>query len=257
MIRNAVGNVRWWEIPGVIAAYQAIGAPSQRDSYENVGKAMAGRYVATPGVAPTWHGATGWGFNGSTQYLTVATSPVVATAWTMILRCSVPNITEAGSVFAIANDADQYVKYFAVANFTKVQARSGNAVWTSADYGRDANNHVWCITEADVYKDGYYVASIVGGSSITGTYIGIGALRLSWTILSFINCTVQAAVICSRTLSPAEVWHASRQMAYCDVNPDWNAWAPRRRYWYAPLTLLGNKKWILDVNCGSNIIEYN
>jgi hypothetical protein len=45
---------------------------------------------------------------------------------------------------------------------------------------------------------------------------------------------IQTVVIASRTLSPAEMWLASRQVAYCEQNPDWNAWARRRRYFYAP-----------------------
>jgi hypothetical protein len=30
------------------------------------------------------------------------------------------------------------------------------------------------------------------------------------------------------------MWTASRQMAYCDVNPDWNVWARRRQWYLAP-----------------------
>jgi hypothetical protein len=45
---------------------------------------------------------------------------------------------------------------------------------------------------------------------------------------------MRAIAICARTLNAAELWSASRQMQYCDVNPDWSAWGRRRRWYYGP-----------------------
>lgn len=65
----------WWVVPGktCVAAYQPIGAASLAASYVNL--ANPGTYDAAPGVAPTWASATGWTFNGSTQYLTTGITP--------------------------------------------------------------------------------------------------------------------------------------------------------------------------------------
>lgn len=60
----------WYTAPSgatAVAAYDAVGAASLADSYEN--EANPGTYTAAPGVAPTWAHGTGWMFNGTTQYL--------------------------------------------------------------------------------------------------------------------------------------------------------------------------------------------
>lgn len=67
-----------------VAAYQPKGAASLAASYTNL--ANPGTYDAAPGVAPTFDAATGWTFNGSTQYL--STGIYVASGWSWILRWS-------------------------------------------------------------------------------------------------------------------------------------------------------------------------
>lgn len=68
--RGAGSAANWWEAGGAtncVAAYQPKGAASLAASYVNL--ANPGVFDAAPGVAPTWDAATGWSFNGSTQYL--------------------------------------------------------------------------------------------------------------------------------------------------------------------------------------------
>ena len=82
----AAAAVPWYlagGAPAPIAAYQPKGAASLAASYVNL--ANPGTYDAAPGVAPTHASATGWTFNGNTQYLTtnVATS---GSAWSIVLR---------------------------------------------------------------------------------------------------------------------------------------------------------------------------
>lgn len=87
---GAAAAVSWWLSGGVsasnaVAVYQPIGAASLAASYINL--ANPGTYNAAPGVAPSWASATGWGFDGSTQYLTTGVT-VNANTWSMIVRFS-------------------------------------------------------------------------------------------------------------------------------------------------------------------------
>lgn len=67
----------WWDndgaISGCLAAWQPIGAASLAASYVNL--ANPGTNDASPGTAPTFGAATGWTFNGSTQYLNTGLTP--------------------------------------------------------------------------------------------------------------------------------------------------------------------------------------
>lgn len=78
----------WWEPTTgsytVVAAYQAKGAASLAASYVNL--ANPGTYNAAPGVAPTFDTATGWTFNGSSNYL--ATGVVPGDGWSIFVRFS-------------------------------------------------------------------------------------------------------------------------------------------------------------------------
>jgi hypothetical protein len=62
----------------------------------------------------------------------------------------------------------------------------------------------------------------------------VGAYNLGGTTTSPLAGNIQALAVYARTLSPAEVWTASRQMQYCDVNDEWSAWARRRQWYYGP-----------------------
>lgn len=79
----------WWDnsgaISGCVAAYQPIGAADLAASYVNLQN--PGTYNAAPGTAPTFATATGWTFNGSTQYLTTG-GVVPAAGWSAIVRFS-------------------------------------------------------------------------------------------------------------------------------------------------------------------------
>lgn len=70
--------VSWWLSGGIsaancLAAYTPKGAASLAASYDNnaaPGNGLAdGAYDTAPGVAPSFDAATGWTFNGSSQYL--------------------------------------------------------------------------------------------------------------------------------------------------------------------------------------------
>lgn len=85
-----VSSIPWYLSGGIpqancIAAYKAIGAAGLAASYVNL--ANPGTYNLTaPTAAPTFDIATGWTFNGSTQYLATGITPPDARTWTMIAR---------------------------------------------------------------------------------------------------------------------------------------------------------------------------
>jgi hypothetical protein len=81
-----VVSAHWRSGANCIAAYQPKGAADLAASYVNV--ANPGTYNAAPGVAPTFDTATGWTFNGSTQYLDTGIVPVNNQAWSGFVRFS-------------------------------------------------------------------------------------------------------------------------------------------------------------------------
>ena len=85
------GAVPWWLSGGIsaancVAAYQPKGAASLAASYVNL--ANPGTYNAAPGVAPTFDAATGWTFNGFSQYLTTGIIPSFFSQITLAVRFS-------------------------------------------------------------------------------------------------------------------------------------------------------------------------
>jgi hypothetical protein len=87
----------WWDndgaISGCVAAYAAVGAASLAASYVNLQN--PGTYDASAGVAPTFAAATGWTFNGTTQYLTTGITPANDQTWS-VLVCFSDGATQGG-----------------------------------------------------------------------------------------------------------------------------------------------------------------
>lgn len=115
--------VPWWLSGGIaaancVAAYQPIGAASLAASYINL--ANPGTYDAAPGVAPTFNAATGWTFDGATQYLKTGIVPLVDHSYSLFIQFT--NRTNAGSpsrstnptfeaIFGFYTDAGQVIYY--------------------------------------------------------------------------------------------------------------------------------------------------
>lgn len=222
----------WFNAPGIQAAYQPIAAPDPFAARQNVGNdgRMAGRNVAMPGVAPTWSSATGWQFDGTTQYLNTAVIPQKNTSALVAFKNAQADTSyltffgaygNAGVRFTIGNRAGITGPYFTYGN---------------AEYGGTYQNHVngvaglsagWC------YFDGRLIAAIGTWSGAATLAIYIGAYNPpAWL---YVPSSIQRAVMISQNcLTPAHMAQYSRQMAYCHVNPDWSAWGRRRQYYYAP-----------------------
>jgi hypothetical protein len=96
----------WWAAGGisasVVGAYQAIGAASLASSYVNL--VHPGTHDLTVVVAPTWAKATGWAFNGTTQYLVTDIVPSAAQNTSAVVRFSnADNTAAAISVLGVSS----------------------------------------------------------------------------------------------------------------------------------------------------------
>lgn len=222
-----------------------IGAPDPVSARMNVGRTdalgnhrVAGRYTATPGVAPTWSAATGHVFNGTTQYLDTGYLPNATT--TILARFSNASLSSnlypqvagqntTGATNTFSNWGNP--PYFRAYNWGG-SVVFGGAALSSAIMGLAGNQ---------AFLNGYADFAAISGSYGTATRsIFIGARQANAGGAEYhYTGRILSVLIASRTLSPVEVWLASRQMAYCEQNPDWNAWARRRMYFYAPSAAAG------------------
>ena len=218
----------WCNLPGAVAALQPIGAPGSLLARYNQAHGGDNRYKATDGVAPVWSGVAGWTFNGSTEWLDSGILPTATTS--MLVRYSDAtafDVVVFGSYSG--NDTTRFTFY--------AKSSGSNAIAEHAAgltiAGGAPSAGVVAIAGQQAYLDG----STFGGT-IPGTWSGTATATIGIAKqnghTAYGACKVQAVLIVERTLSPAEVWQASRQMAYCHANPDWSAWGRRRRYYYAP-----------------------
>jgi hypothetical protein len=217
----------WFNLPGIVAAYQPIGAPDPVQARYNQAHGGDNRYKATDGVAPTWHGAAGWTFNGSTQYLATGYAPL-STAETIIVRFS--GGTTSAADYILVGSADTGAINAHVIRQTNLSAqrlyRNGTAGLTA---GASVASGVMGFSGSAAYLNGLTDGTI-SGLAISGTALAIGAVNSNGTILAFYLGSIQAVAIYNRTLSPAEMFAVSRQMAHVERNPDWSAWGRRRKW---------------------------
>jgi hypothetical protein len=221
---------RWYELGGIVAAYQPVAAPSSIDARQNVGRGRLGTFTATPGVAPTWSPATGWTFNG-TQYLSTGIVPQLG--YSMLGRFS-NGVALAPNALCGCSDTGGawrfYLRPFMAAGTHRYGY--GNGVLTPSG---GLISGVMGLAGTNGYLNG--ILEGTAGTWVNATlpvYIGAEYSTLGPTVGNFWIGNGLSIAIYSRTLSAAEMWQASLQMKYCDANPDFNAWAPRRRWFIAP-----------------------
>lgn len=161
----------WWAVTGktCVAAYQPKGAADLAASYVNL--ATPGTYNAAPGTAPTHASATGWTFNGSTQYL--LTNIVATNAQSWILR--IANTTEQGRGAFGAYEAGKvnvnfYPKYSGGRRYFRCSGSFDEVA--PADFAAG----VAAGTPAAAYWNGASVGAMSGnftGSSTITIYLGV------------------------------------------------------------------------------------
>ncbi len=226
----------WWNLPGVVAAYQPVRAPGPLLARYNMRAGGTNAYRAEPGVLPTWGAATGWTFDGTTQYLRVAMTP--RADWSLLMRFSnfSGGATSAqGLCGGVGNDDITTMLYLNPNYNNSAHVYNNMSRRTAGDtliVSPALTGGVLAVAGARGYLNGVAEGNVTQVAHRDTPYIAIGAVYLvNWGVAWFVPASIQACAIFARTLSAAEVWAVTRQMAYCDVNPDWSVWA-RQRQWY-------------------------
>jgi hypothetical protein len=169
---RAGGAALWYRAGGAplpVAAYQPIGAASLAASYVNL--ANPGTYDAAPGVAPTWASATGWGFNGFTQYLKSGVIPENNQTWAMLVR--IANGVSPSGIRVIAGSRGALPEYYFevwhgdanVIYYGNGAEKAGSASITSGVLG---------VAGTTGYKNGNVDCTAIGtqGTNAAAIYLG-------------------------------------------------------------------------------------
>lgn len=214
-----------WNMSGCVAYYQPVMAPNPLLARYNQAQGGSARHKLTPvSTTPTYSPILGWGGG----YWATGIVPENSN-WSMVLRY----VVSGSSTFAGTYDV---AKIFNAQRFGTT-LYFGNGTYTNS--GVVDNAGTVAIAGRIGYIDGVAWGPI-GADWSGGTHdIYVGGINSGGTPTSPTAGYIAAIVICRRILSPAEVWHASRQMQYCDVNPDWSAWGRRRQWFYGPQVAAG------------------
>lgn len=220
----------WWDnggaISGCVAAYQPIGASSLAASYTN--KANPGTYDAAPGTAPTFAAATGWTFNGTTQYLRTFYSPPNQAAFSAIVRFSgalttgtrtllaTPNTTVSTNlgIFQALFPAPYYVNNAGTGGLAAV---SGGvlAIATNQGYKDGATDGTTFVGAGAAWKEMYIAA--YNGSSVgyyfSGVVQAIAIYNTTLTAGEVATLTTAMNALTNVTSTPAML-HAAQRAAF-------------------------------------------
>lgn len=198
----------WWKVAGktCLAAYQPKGAASLAASYVNL--ANPGTYDAAPGVAPTWAAATGWAFNGGTQYLDTGIVP--ASGWSMLVRYSTTFNYDAFLVGSTDGaNAAFYLERWFVATHAIFYGNGGS----SGKYNIPNSYGVIGVAGNRGYCDGIDVGVTIPPWSGVTTYQIILGGRNNGGTLELRPSTIAALIIYSAVLTAGEVATVSAVMA--------------------------------------------
>lgn len=212
----------WHSMPGIVAAYQPIGAPSASRARWNMARGGDTRHGAAEGVLPTFNPANGWGFDGSSQYLKTTLHP--SEVLTLLIQFT-------GAVNADSYSGAYDFRMFPISSGTCFFERSSFVI---ADAYTDGNIGM---SGSQGYRDGLPYGAAMSGTPYDGYHILIGAQGedpMPDGSVKYCGWTVQAWVALSRILTDAEMRLAAQQMAYCHVNPAWSVWSPARRWFFVP-----------------------
>jgi hypothetical protein len=207
--RSQGAAVPWYLAAGVTptAAYAPKGATSLPDSYINL--ANPGTYDAAPGTAPTFATATGWTFNGSTQWLTSGIVPVSNQSWTMIIRFA--NAVTTGGILA-------GVQHELGTTFFGIQPiRSGNTVGyfsgLALSVGPALATGTLAVSGSRAYRNGSQESgAIPAGTGSFSTAIYIGRMSGNESYPYYIACSISSLWIANSTLDAAQVAAQSAAM---------------------------------------------
>lgn len=219
----------WFNAPGVVVAYQPIGAPDNLAARQNIANngRMMGRFTARPDnleTTPQWSPVLGWNFvaSSTTRLRTGWITPGSQTV-TLAIRYSNHN----GGLYQFLASGDAQNKDLALS-----PAWGGGVNYiniTEIIISPAMTNGILALSGRQGYRNGRIDgAPLVSAGNISGSELFIGC---SANYGNFITANIQAIFICNCILSPAHMAQYSYQMAYCHINPNWSAWA-RRRMWF-------------------------
>lgn len=206
----------WYRAGGAplpVAAYQPKGASSLAASYVNL--ANPGTYDAAPGVAPTFDAATGWTFDGLTQYLTTNVTP--SAGWTAYARFSDVTNTGYAIVSQFSSISTSTIQGLAPGRGTgpAVRYAYGNITGVSTrDVAPNLTAGVLAIAGPNCYRNGSSDGAISNAFTDTSAPFAIGARKIPSTAADlFLSGRIQAVAIYNSTLTAPQVAAISAAMA--------------------------------------------
>jgi len=208
----------WWNMAGIVAAYQPIGAPGPLMARVNMARGGTNRLRATDGTAPDWSAARGWVFTAaSSQYL--KTGILTSTNHTIITAFAGMANQDGGG---LVGDAWQGFspRYYGIRHYHGASGEDMAA-------GSGVASGVMAVSPSGGYYNGVlettgYVMATLGRMILIGC---LGSNSAGAPSAIYATADVRAVAIYDVTLSAVQVRDASRQMAYCDSNPDWSVWS--------------------------------
>lgn len=213
----------WFNMPGVVAAYQPVRAPNSFLARHNVARGGDSRLTASEVGSPAWSSRAGASFNGSSSAYQLPFTPTAECS--VVIRFS---DCSAGYLLGEYKYEAAFLLYPDLGG-ASVRYWSGNTIQAIAPamtFG------VLAMAGRYGFRNGVKETPSLGAYAGTGpdTTVRIGGYYSAADGGSFTAVKVQAAAFFNRTLTDSEVWQASRQIAYCDVNPEWSVWSPRRKW---------------------------
>ena len=197
----------WWEITGrtCIAAYQPKGAANLAASYINL--ANPGVLNAAPGVAPTHNPATGWTFDGATQYLTTGIL-IADETWSAFVRYSgALGATQSwivGAFDGVDNCGVVYTNGFGSRQYWNFGFRSVGGLFAAAVSG---------FAGKTAYLNGASDGAISAGAGANARDLWIGCRNANGVTAQWYTGEVEAFACYSSTLTGPEALALSTRMA--------------------------------------------
>lgn len=210
----------WFNLAGIVAAYQPIRAPGPMLARYNLGLGGNNRYKATPGTAPTWNSISGWYFTGASSTLACGFTGGASQQESLIVSYAGASL---GTPFGDINSIECRIAWW---NGGPRLYKNGNQ---NSSTGSAVTKAIMCVAGRQGYLNGVADGMAIGAGTTTAQNIAFNPAPASSPFTGY----VLAAAFYRRVLSPAEVLAISRQIAYCNVNPDWSAWGRQRQWFYA------------------------
>lgn len=186
-----------------LAAYKAIGATSLATSFINL--INPGTYDLTGGVNPSWDQATGWNFNGTTQYKNTGITPATGETKTWSMICKFVALNSWVAMGCSTN-------YVASTSFAISPNQSASRAYQNGFVPllvpSIATAGTIAIAGSNCYYNGIYEGSVIL-SDVISSEITIGAITGG---AYFYAGAIFSAAIYNIILTPAQVLAISNRM---------------------------------------------